>query len=723
MGAWQDTTFAELCDEFRSGRHRHVVLLLGSAISVGHPSNCLLVGQIRNNLVLEPVRDAAQASDTRRIVDSLLQNVGGVPSRKAAALAQLPFEQFMGCLHLVDADVGFGVIDLACGKGLGRRPNANHHAVADMAAWLLTRGAAERVTVLTTNYDPWLDEALTQSLGGALTPVGGLSIPRFENRLGNGVLRYAKLHGTIDDHSSLVFTFEQMARLVVDAAELSAIEEWLMDGAAPSLLLAAGYGFWDPDLRPLLRRLAGRGSILIRNERPSHELAGVTTVSAPTGPEFLQTEFFDSLAQEAKLLEYQSWLWGTNGETCGPSILTGLRKALARPDENDAPPPTPSGLQGLQARSGVMIAARLSERASVFLGRLLDAACIPEETDLFKTSAVSAADADRRELVRAHLYALSNAHRMDEAALECRSIRKAMPEPPIAAISLAFESFALSIGGARSLFGASGCLRRSASLLEQCDADTTAYVEHYDNHFRVKVLEVLLLKARGVGYAVGFHRIATRWALRMSERLQNAIRTAREARDLRLMSDAMTLLVECLILARRLDEAAEVARTAREVRLFMGRFNNAALSDRMMGWVALARGDDESRCEAVRHFARGLWRAASCNDVSIRGKIGANLVRALHGCGVSVLDLDGATRRAPKRLPEACRLLAEADIPWQDGKPAMTPHTREASSTVVEYLGYLYGARSPALRAEMIRYSNLKRYPIYLPIDPPDHVG
>lgn len=723
MATWNNTSFTELCDEVRSGRHRHVVMLMGSAISVGHPSNCLMVGQIRTNLVLEPVRDAAPPGEIQRIVGNLLRSVDGVPSREAVTLGQLPFEQFMGCLHLVDSGAGFGIIELGCGRGFGRCPNANHEAVADVAAWLLTRGRADRVTVLTTNYDPWLDEALARALGAALAPVGGLSIPRFENQHGNGMLRYAKLHGTLDDRNSLVFTFEQMARLVVDATELSAIGAWLMDGAAPSLLLAAGYGFWDPDLRPLIRQLVPQGSILVRNEKPSHaQDSGTPPASiAPTGPEFLQAEFFGTLAQHAKLLEYRSPLWGSNGGPENPSMLTGLRKALALPDHDDAPPPSPSSVTDLQRRAGDMIAAGVANRAGVFLGRLLDAACIPERTDLFKASAAKATDPDRRELVRDHLYTLSNAHRMDEAAEECRSIRSEMPEVSVAATTLAFESFALSIGGQRSLLGAAGCLRRCAALLPQCDADTAAYVEHYDSHFRVKVLEVLLLKAGNLGYVMGLHRIASRKAERMADRLQEAIGKARQSGDLRLMSDAMTLLVECLILARRLDEAADVARIAREVRLFLGRFNNAALSDRMMGWIALARGDDESRGQAIRHFARGLWRADSCNDVSIRAKIAANLVRALHGRGVAGLDLNGKIKQAPTGLATACHRLAEGEFSWQGGEPVMDPNLARAADTVLQYVAYLYGERSSALRSEMFRYSNLERFPIYLPIDPPDH--
>lgn len=109
MAIWQDISFAELCDEFSPSRHRHVVMLMGSAISVGHPSNCLTVGQIRT-IVLESVRDTAPPGEIQRIVSNLLRSANGVPSREAAALGQLPFEQFMGCLHLVDPVVRSGVL-------------------------------------------------------------------------------------------------------------------------------------------------------------------------------------------------------------------------------------------------------------------------------------------------------------------------------------------------------------------------------------------------------------------------------------------------------------------------------------------------------------------------------------------------------------------------------------------------------------------------------------
>ena len=61
----------------------------------------------------------------------------------------------------------------------------------------------------------------------------------------------------------------------------------------------------------------------------------------------------------------------------------------------------------------------------------------------------------------------------------------------------------------------------------------------------------------------------------MASRLQQAVADARASKDLRLMSDALTLFVECSILSGQLEEAEHAAKKAHEVRFFMGRFNNA----------------------------------------------------------------------------------------------------------------------------------------------------
>lgn len=720
VSLWHETSFSDIFEELRSGRHRHVVMLMGSAISMGRPSNCLSVGDIRSELVLRPARrDDDPRGEVSRIVDNLLRTGKHDATPEASALKELPFEHFMGCLHLVDAVVGVGVIELACGRGFQRSANANHHAVADVATWLLNAHKADRVTVLTTNYDMWLDDALHRAAGVDLTRVPGLSIPRFEVRCSGGVLRYAKLHGTLEDPDGLVFTFEQMARLVVDAPELSALGTWIREGSPPSLLVAAGYGFWDPDLRPLFETILSEAAVVIRNERPQKSRqCGDFDLVAPSGPTVLQTEFFAKLARKKTLLEYRSHLHGTLGPSDATSLLTGLRNVLVRPDGDDTPPPAPGDLAELRQHARELFASRMAGRVPVFLGRLLDAACIPAKTDLFRLSANTSNMSDRCSLVRAHLDTLSNAHRMDDLKRDCRSIRESMSEPAIAAIALARESFALSIGGKQSLLRAARCLRQCASLLEKCDADTVAFVDHYDCHFKVKVLEMILLRAGDVGHVLGFHRFAARRARRMTERLQNAINQARHAKDLRLMSDAMTLLVECSILAGQLDRVEEIAESAREVRLFMGRLNNAALSDRMMGWVGLAKGDELSRSDAIGHFARGLWKSLSSNDPSIRGKLAANLIRALHGRGASQLDKSANVQGGDGELAKACGVLADGGFAWRLDEPVMEPNKQLASRVVVNELVRLYGRGWFKLRAQMSRHANLKRYPIFLPAAP-----
>ena len=155
----------------------------------------------------------------------------------------------------------------------------------------------------------------------------------------------------------------------------------------------------------------------------------------------------------------------------------------------------------------------------------------------------------------------------------------------------------------------------------------------------------------------------------------------------------------------------------------MGRLNNAALVDRMMGWMELAKGGAVARGRAIQHFARGLWRAVTCNDPSIRGKIAANLVRAVYSTRVAELDFNRVVDGLPASLPEACRALAEgSDALLQRSQGPVSKESALGSvlGVFVDYLIYLYRDRGSDLKAEMLRFSNLKRFPIYLPLEPPN---
>ena len=90
MGMWQDISFVDVCNEVCSGQHRHVVVLLGSAVSLGHRSNSLSVDQIRNDLVLKPLRELTTNSEVRRIVSRLLTHTKGQSLGPAEALCSCP---------------------------------------------------------------------------------------------------------------------------------------------------------------------------------------------------------------------------------------------------------------------------------------------------------------------------------------------------------------------------------------------------------------------------------------------------------------------------------------------------------------------------------------------------------------------------------------------------------------------------------------------------------
>ena len=114
----------------------HIALLVGSVVSAVGESACATVPVIRDRLVIDALlrRFALPGATVETEVISLLTKLRrGSDHPLRQAVADLPFEQFMSCLHRVAPDQAHEIVGLACRTGSSFAANFNHRAVASLA--------------------------------------------------------------------------------------------------------------------------------------------------------------------------------------------------------------------------------------------------------------------------------------------------------------------------------------------------------------------------------------------------------------------------------------------------------------------------------------------------------------------------------------------------------------------------------------------------------------
>ena len=522
--------------------------------------------------------------------------------------------------------------------GSMKAPNHNHIAAVALGACLLDRDLAERVTILTTNYDLGLERAVV----GELTPIVGIDdfVPSLSARLPSGkTLQLVKLHGCIE-RGRLVYAFSQMGRLLFETDRLRGVLAALSAGAGyPSLYLTIGYSFSDPDLRPMFLDAFSRTRPLIyRNERPPDASAGSLSFErqehlARTGQAILQHEFFTramELVEDVRV--HHSDLYCKDGSAERISLPVRLARHFGAADL-----PVSEAVGG-QAGGHEPLADAIQQftepQVLVFLGGLVDACARSDALGALRVGLAKSPDSNMRgEIIRLYLSQYGHSHRMADAAKECARLGRELQEPDVRLIANAYRSLALSIGPAGPLrarqFWAAVPLLRARFLMNQVDFKWQVYYEHYALHFWTKVREVA---------AVALSRLPGRfgqWAgrailRRHARKLEACIKTALELEspDLETAADVQSLLAEVRVHLR--DEAVSFAERMRQIRAALGTLNRVALVDRQLGWAYLSEDNDQSRDKAIQAFARGLWLATYSADRSIEPKLGADLVRAVH---------------------------------------------------------------------------------------------
>lgn len=712
----------ELCGEIRQKAYPHVAFLAGSAVSFGHPSGCAGVKTIRDELILEVLRahwrgnhelvfladqmlgrcragDASHAEETR----SLRRNVLG-----------LPFEQFVGCLHAANACVADGIVDLACGPRYHPEPNVNHHLIALIAEALLGRGYCRTITIFTTNFDVCLEAALLQRLQGhasweTLVP----HVPVLRWQLPNGKrLRLVKLHGCLSGRADPVYTMERMLPRIFHGELLDVLTNF---GERPDLCIAVGYAFLDPDLRPMLRQ-ALRSCKTIWNERAKATERQMLT--PPTIAEWLRQEFLDDLTiciYRSDLCHYEDSvgnrhilasmaedLEGSSGEIerlCGALAAGGIEQPL-NPKIQDA------------ARD--VLSTRLSlDQTCDFLSAVVDSFSRGEAKKLLKQRVLSRPRAGApHRLIRRYLEQAGHTADYDDVYAACVEVRQHFRDVQTRALSYSYESFIAAIREDTQIIRAIYALARSRLAFPWWRRKAIRwFCGHLEAHFWAKVVEHLPTKLPTPIYRAStwLFRAAALVIALWQKRLDRQAKERGWILDIGRVEDELS---QMLVVGCRQREAIKVAEEMSLRESAIGAYNLVVLADRVLGWAYLAMNEEDSRARAISVFARGFWRSVFSEDPTLRPKLVSNLVRALLVEGVEMPALacpmgvkspeHEEVIRASQRLCLEGQLHAEdADVVARDMLSAYPANER---GRIIEHLR---------------RYSDVTRYPIFLPPMPP----
>lgn len=711
----------QLATQIRKRKYHHVVLWIGSTVSARGSdlgsTICPAVGTVRDELILKSLQrrvrsmSAKLRSELEPVLTSLLQ---GGQSRDEKALRyaienMVPFERFMGCLADAEGDARTAVeiVRLAFHDGVELQPNALQVLIADLVHGLLERQHVERISVVTTNYDRLLECALAPSdsmrLSAWKDAWGFLSdaeyrIPSFQHRAyAPGTLRVFKVHGTIENPKSLVFTMDGLARGIVDPEHYSYLALQL---ESADLFIFAGYGFNDPDLRPVIARIlrqdSGETKRAIRIER-----GGISDLDPRRGLDTLRWEFLARLPCE----EYRCNLF--ENSPIEEHLVLGLATQL---ELLRSPPELPKCEWQLGSAAAAVDAvfSRFSNDAAVeFVGRLCDAANSGAAHAPLHTLTFSSPDEVRRP-TRVTLLCRSLSHQAiyDDYVQTCRELRAKWRDLNVQLLTLGFEAFAYTIGKPSPL-RAMALIRQGRRVpSEGADNGALAVFTHYDGHFWAKMMQYADSLCC-VHPWVPLRPLLRPFAQRLARSLHRAAEAATLELDIPFMSEIRDIEAQVWIYAGDLDRALKAATQCENYTAAVGLLNNMALVDRTRGWVYLARNEP---VHAQFAFARGTHRSLRSPDVSVWPKLAANLVRVLEAdrtislgslkpCAKPVSDLVACLERL---RDEAHRGTWSAD-----------------GSAVAEHLLHRFSTEAPVLVKHMQERLNLRRCPVYHPPKPP----
>ena len=719
--SWTETSLDELVRDVRGGDHRHIALVAGSATSLGMPSDCLGVPQIRR-AVLDGIREAATSTSPTGLASRSLLSRMSADARLAdpelcARVNDLPFEQFLGCLGASSEDTATQIVTAICGS---TRSNSNHDSLARIAQSLIDRTVAQRVSIVTTNYDLCIDHALAQTFGHhAVTRHTQLGLPSYEVQLTDGKrVRYVKVHGCISEPLTLVFTFAQMMSLLISDDWAVELSDWLTDSGRyrPTLVIFVGYGFWDPDLRDWMRDLFA-GASLYRNEKrmPIGQSDAVHVPSSGTAQ--LQNEFFGDLRRAGcTMAMVRSDLVASGPASDGDhNVLTKLNEELT----GELLPIPELALVNESDRLRAAFSDWDDIRVVHFLSRLLHASNRPDGGTLFFDAMLADAPGSRQlDFAHAYLRTFGTENNWSGGTTACHRLRQRRLSRDINAVAWGYQSFTSTLDQHKGVISraANGgwCVMRGALLRPFVSDQSRAIFREYSSHYRTKGIQTLWQisgRSRITRASQPVLRLMARWQANSMRRQLNQLLAAR---DLDVYGDATALLAELAILSGDRDRALDEARRSRVFRTIVGRISNAIQGERLVGWAFLAQGTNTGKIAAIHAFARGFALSMQLREEpSVSRKLGANLLRlALSGPWQHFQP----NRVAPSddEVHGACDVLLASLAPGADSS-----ELAEAWQLIAEQVLCLFAPNEASLLDELGRFADWRRYPMYLPMCEP----
>jgi len=228
------TTMNELLEHLSAG---DVVFFAGAALSMRPPSYLPLAFQLVDNTVR-----AVCGQELSRFYPEILPSIRG--QRRIALLAP---ELIFQTVYNVVGEYGLDILSILDTRPASNRANHNHRILAKAAGNYFNM-------IITTNFDLLIEEALEHERRAYKVYASEDSFPSPNQLESLSHISIIKLHGSIDDKSSIVATVNQAGTYLPN--KKAQVLEYILQNF---YVCFVGYSGADMDIFPVLQRTACKG--------------------------------------------------------------------------------------------------------------------------------------------------------------------------------------------------------------------------------------------------------------------------------------------------------------------------------------------------------------------------------------------------------------------------------------------------------------------------------
>lgn len=680
----------ELVEGFKKGRWRHPLVVTGSAISMGTPSDCPSVVKTMESVFRELARGITDHDLQKRILndaDDLYQT-----------LLEVPFEEFCACLHAANANTTQKLVTSLFGSG---QANANHQAIMEIVSALFDGQHIDRFTIATTNYDLGLDDVLGKF---ALQRIPHHPFPAYSASYGTGTLRYLKLHGCARA-GDMVYTSQQMGRLLQERSWSDVLtKELSANGLRPDLCLIVGYGLGDVDLYDFFDDIFRGTNLVVLNERP-----GWSPPAMRPGRVALQSVFLDLLRMPINV--FHSSLIGVPGEV---SLLVDIRNRLLPQSSTLAPPAAPAA-SGNNQHLGRLVHQQLQGLDSIaigrFWGRLFQAASRPEAKPFLRGILDNQARDRDFTILAAYLDSFGCREEWSEGVDGCDDLLKLDMDINSIIYVLCQKSFLLTMqGGFRRWLAGGNALLKARGLTKQPLVNDHARSEydHHAAHFWIKTMLCF----------IQLRRLFRKPLEKLLASLESELSRIGQLNNPHLVGHLLELRTETLILLNKNREAQTSAREVHYWRALIARVSNTVAAERLLTWAHGADGAEDDYFIALSAAVRSFWLALFLPREPYFAKMsGASLLRLLWQDESHLLNAHRAIAYGIDEAGEVCRqlLLAISEAKAHGEKPQdfrRDLRFRLRRGTLTQVVLYISLPTRRKLIRRVRRRMNLQKFPM-----------